>query len=72
MLYGICAASLKDIVESDNIRFYVHVRVGNGISYARLSREIYDYRKAVFCEKLVDKRSVGDIALYESPFAISL
>ena len=42
------AACLEDVVESDEVRLDVHIRMIDAVAYSRLSREVHDYVRLVF------------------------
>ena len=67
MLDGVVSASLKNVIETDYVRFYVYVGVVNGISDTRLSGEVNDNAEAVFLEKRIYEGFIGDTAAYKVP-----
>ena len=48
MLYLMMAASLQDVIKSDEIALNISIRIRNTITYACLSCKIHHYRNLVF------------------------
>lgn len=63
------AARFKDVVETDDIRFYIHVRVVDTVTHARLCREVDNNIEFVIREQFVNKRFICDRAFAEYEFA---
>lgn len=62
MLHGIVPARFQNVVEADQVRFDIDVRVVDRIADARLCREVHDDRGLVFRKDAVDQRLVRNRA----------
>ena len=60
MLHRIMAAGFKDVIETDDIAFNVHIWVVDGITNTCLCCQVDHYIKVIFSEQLVDQRLVCD------------
>ena len=65
MLYGMMTAGFEDVVEADEVRFDIGVRVGDGVAYARLGGEIDRDLRLVLLEDVLDERLIRQIAFDE-------
>ena len=59
------AAGFEDVVEADEVRFDIGVRVGDGIAHAGLRGEVDHDLRAVLLKDAADERLVRQIALDE-------
>ena len=67
MLYLVMTASLKDIIEANEVALDISIWINNTITYSCLSSKV-DYNVYVVVgEDLVDEGLVGDIAFNERP-----
>ncbi len=65
MLDGVVAAGFEDVVEADEVGFYVGVRICDGIPYAGLGGEVDDDCWFVFLEDFGDEGFVGEVSFDE-------
>ena len=65
-------ACLQNIIESNQVRLDICVRVGDRVSHSGLSRQVDDDVELVLGEQLVDERFVRDVAFDKGPFATQL
>ena len=56
-------ASFQNIIETNQVALNVCIRIGDGISYARLRCEVYNDRRLVIRKEAVDYSAVRQIAL---------
>ena len=60
MFNRIMSAGFQQVIETDNVRFDVHVRVIDAIADTRLSRKIYYDVKVISIEELIDQCLITD------------
>ena len=65
MLHRMIPAGLENVVEPDDVRLDIDVRMVDGIPDPRLRRQIDDHRRFVLREDFVDQRPVRDGTLHE-------
>lgn len=65
MLYFVVTASLKDVVESDEVGFYIGIRVGDAVAYSCLCGQVHNYLWLILGEEVFNEWFVGNISLYE-------
>ena len=58
------AAGFEDVIKSNKIALYVHIRIGNGIPHARLRRQIDDHRRLVLIKDPFDQCLVRNVSPY--------
>lgn len=63
----IVACSLEEVVEADQVRVDIDIRVVDAVAHAGLRGEIDEDVKAVGRKELVDERLVCDVAADEDP-----
>ena len=63
-------AGLEDIIESDEVRLDICVRIGYRIAHSGLGSEINDYVEIILREEFVNQRFISDVATNKSPFAV--
>ena len=66
------AASLKDIVETYEIGFYICIRIGDAVAYARLSGKIHDNLRLERSESLIYEPAVCNVSFDKSETLITL
>lgn len=66
MLHRMVAARFQNVVESNDIRFDIGIRVGDRVAHARLRGEIHHHRRLVLLEDTAHKHLVRQIPLDES------
>ena len=65
MLHGIVAASLKDVVEPDDVALNIHIGILNAVAHARLCGQINHGVKLILPEQPLDELPVGNASLHE-------
>ena len=70
MLHRIMATGFEDVVEADEVRFDIGVRVGDGVAHAGLCGEIDHDLRLVLLEGFVNERLVRQTALDEGEVQI--
>ena len=66
------AASLKDIIETYEIGFYICIRIGDAVAYARLSSKIDDNLRLERSESLIYELAVCYVSFNKSETLITL
>ena len=66
------AASLKDIVESYEIGFYICIRIGDAVAYASLSGKIDNNLRLERSESVIYELAVCNVSLDKSETLITL
>lgn len=56
-------AGFQNIIETNQVALNICVRIGDGISYARLRCEVYNHRRFVICKEAVNYSAVRQIPL---------
>lgn len=72
MLHRMMAARFENIIKSDDIRFDIHIRIGNRIANACLCREIDHNLRFIIGKNSFNQRPIGKIALDKRPAAVRL
>ena len=76
MLYSFCAiiigmtTSFQNVVEADQVGFYVHIRIANGIPNASLCSEVYYDIRFVVMEDGINQQFICNVSFYKSPCGI--
>ena len=64
------AAGFQNIVEADDVGFYVDVRVGDAVAHPGLGSEVDHDIRSVILKDLIDDGSVSNAAFDEGPIRI--
>ena len=64
------AAAFEDVLEADDVRVDVRVRVRDRVAHARLRGEVHDAVEPVLHEQRLHARAVGDVHLHEREAAL--
>ena len=70
MLHRMMAAGFEDVVEADEVRFDIGVRVGDGVAHAGLCGKVDHDLRLVLLEDSVNARLVRQIALDEGKIRV--
>ena len=71
MLHRIMTAGFEDVVETDEIGFYISVWIGDAVSHTCLCGEIDHDLRLVLLKSSVNERLVRQIALDEGEVRVS-
>lgn len=66
MLHRIMTAGFEDVVEADEVRFDIGVRVGDGVAHARLRCEVDHDLRLVLLEDFVNEHLVCKVSFDKS------
>ena len=69
MLDLMMAAGLENVVEPNQIRLDIGIRIGNGIANARLGSKIHNHGNLVLAEYLLNGSSVCNRSMHKGPVA---
>ena len=72
MFHRVISAGFKDIIETDNVRFNICIRICDAVSNTCLCSKIYNNIRLIFCKYLLDQYLICKIALNECILAIRL
>lgn len=72
MLYFMVTTSLKNVIKSDKVSFYISIRVGDAVAYSCLCCKVHNNLWLILGEEVFDKLFVGNVALYKSKEGVLL
>lgn len=75
MFYGMigihgCTAGLQNVIEANDVRFDVHIGIGDRITYSCLCCKVDDHIEIIGIEQIIDGRTICNITLYKDLLGI--
>ena len=67
-----CTAGFENVIETDDVRLYVYIRIRYRVTNSCLRRKIDYYREMILLKQAVNKRTVGKISSHKLPRAIGM
>ena len=65
MFYFVVAAGFEDVVESDEVGFYIGIRIGDTVENTCLCGKVHNNLWLILGEEVFNEFFVGNVALYE-------
>lgn len=72
MLNFVVTAGFEDVVESDEVGFYIGIRIGDAVAYSCLCGKVHNNLWLILGEEVFDEWFVGNVALYEGKEGVLL
>lgn len=67
-----CAAGLQNVIEANDVRFDVHIGIGDRITHTCLCCKVDDHIEIIGIEQIIDGRTICNIPLYKDPLGIGV